>query len=46
MRWLTFYGAVLLCGHTALTTTSPTVAYGMVLTAAALLMRAVRPLLR
>lgn len=46
MRWLAFYAAVLTCGTTALTTTSPTVAYGMLLTAVSLLMRAARPLLR
>jgi hypothetical protein len=46
VRWLTFYAAVFACGYTALTTTSITVAYGMVLTATALLMRAARPLMR
>lgn len=46
MRWLTFYAAVLACGTTALTTDSVVTAYGCVLMASALLMRAVRPLLR
>ena len=45
MRWLTFYLAVFITGTTALTTTSPTVAYGALLTSVALLMRVLRPLL-